>query len=62
MVMPTSTLMLQEPASAAQRTTGLPSTASGRNGSRVATSRQANSPQRIADDSSSVPIGAEIQS
>ena len=62
MVMPTSTPMLQAPASAAQRTTGLPSTASGRNGSCVATSRQANRPHRIAEASSSAPNSAEIQS
>ena len=62
MVMPTSTPMLQEPASVAQRTTGLPSTVSGRNGSRVDTSRQANRPHRMAELSSSAPVGPEIQS
>ena len=48
-VIPTSVPMLQAPASVAQRTTGLPSTVSGKNGSFVDTSRQANSPHRSAE-------------
>ena len=39
-----------------------PSTASGKNGSAVITSRQANRPHKIADAKSSAPNGAEIQS
>ncbi len=62
MVMPTSVAMAQAPASAAQRTTGLPSTVSGRNGSPARISRQPNSPHSIADPNSKPPVGNDIQS
>ena len=60
MVMPTSTPMLQAPARAAVRTTGLASTVSGRNGSSVETSRQANNAQNTPEVSSNAAVGAEI--
>ncbi len=59
--MPTKVPMLQAPASAAQRTIGLPSTVSGRNGSTTDVSRQANSPHSTADARVSAPISQVIQ-
>ena len=60
--LPTSVAMAQAPASAAQRTTGLPRTVSGRNGSLARISRQPNSTHSTTDPTSRPIIGSEIQS
>src|ERR1700690_1925103 len=61
-VMPTNVPMLQAPASAAHRTTGLPRTVNGRKGSRVDTSLQANNPHKVVELKRRAPIAPEIQS